>query len=400
MAISMRAWLALAFLLSALMLAGCTQSPAAEVSTVSTPVSTPTPTPTPTPAPVVAPVVAEPCADSSSVAIHDTCWLNQAKVQKKIQLCDRIYQIDGRDQCILGFVSSDPATCDYLTASSSQDMCFNKVAHALNQSAMCAKLGDAALQRSCYVDLQSPCAVETTPAAVATCEALRKRDPSLCIDDVCRFNYAQTTRTIDACDLIRSDRALALACKATAMANSAYCVADNVSLYADKCYLLTAQALNDSSWCSYGQQGSPYRDDCYVYFATQARDPSICKKVYLETGRDDCYVNYSATLDAPEVCVQVINSINRNKCYIHTALQNGDPAACNGLVGMDRTSCYNLVVTGAVPIRDSAACMAIDNVETWRPICLRDLAVQKKDSTICDLIESASYKSDCKAKLS
>jgi hypothetical protein len=420
MAISMRAWFALALLLSALVLSGCTQSQPAPGSDRDAHGCIPSAgyswcesnqkclrvweencTTPAAPKPVVAaPAPPKPCLGLSSVPAHDACWADQAKQQKTAALCDRVYQLKDRDSCLLGFVSNDATRCEQLSSIPSQDSCYNTVAHALNQSALCAKLRDANLQRSCNIDLSSPCAVETTPEAVARCEAMRQRNPMLCMDDDCRFGYAQTTRTLDACDQIRSDRARTLACKATAMLDSTYCASDNISSRADLCYELSAQALNDSSWCSYGQLGSPYRDDCYNYFAVQARNPDTCKFVYLETGRDNCYLNYSVSIDAPAVCAQVINSLNRNKCYMHTALQRGDPAACNGLLGKDRTSCYNLVVTGPVPIRDSAACMAIENVELWRPRCLTALAIQKKDSSFCELIDPGGYQSDCKVKLS
>jgi len=421
MAISMRAWFALVIMVSALLMAGCAQTqapapgsdrdahgciPSAGYSwcdskqkclreweeNCTAPVQNTTPT--------VVPAVVAPCADTHSVQTHDLCWASVANKQKNITACDGIYQIDARDACILPFVTSDPAVCSQLNTIPAQDNCTDRVAHALNQSAMCAKLQDITLQRNCYIDLNSPCAIETTPNAVASCEAMRKHDPALCLDDVCRFNYAQTTQTIDACDMIKADRVQVLSCKATVMQDPTYCTGDNLSSRADYCYELTAEALNDSSWCSYGQLGSLYRDDCYEYFAILTKNPDTCKYAYLETSRDNCYINYSINVDAPAACENVINSLNRNKCYIHTALQRGDPSACNGLMGKDKTSCYNLVVTGSVPIRDVQACMAIDNTEVWQPICLRNLAVQKKDSSICDLITSASYQSECKAKLS
>ena len=343
-----------------------------------------------------------PCAGVSSVGAHDYCFAALAQHESNVTYCERIYLMPQRDECLKSFLSNSSGSdfCAQFDSSANQDACYLRLAYAANSSALCVRVSDAAARASCQSAL-APCSVESTPAAAARCNAFLKHDPALCSDDSCRFDFALQAHTITACLLIQ-DSALSQACQAVVQNNASACQSGNATSRSDYCYELAALALNDSRWCSYGQQGSPYRDDCYTRFAILTLNADGCKQPFLETSRDQCYLNYSDATDTPAVCDSILNSLNRVKCYIHTAKDNGDAAACNELSHSDRIICYNNVLTGSVPVRDAASCLAITAVESgiWTPKCLTALAVQQKDVSICAQITDAGYRSSCQAKLS
>ncbi|MCL6088789.1 MAG: hypothetical protein M1530_01335 [Candidatus Marsarchaeota archaeon] len=345
----------------------------------------------------IQPAPIDPCANLSSVGSHDACYAALAARQSDAAQCDRIYDVDGRDACLSAFVASDASFCSRMVRTSYQDSCNLKVAYATNNSALCPSIRDAGMRDNCTSDLLSPCALYSDPAAAGRCEAFRQNNASFCLDDSCRFDFAKERLSLPACGMMTGERSRMLACRAVVLNDSTACTADNNSYRADWCYQLTAQALNDSEWCSYGQLGSPYRDECYLYFARLSRNASGCQSVYLETGRDWCYLNYSVDLDQPDTCRLVINSLNRNKCYMFTARTNGDATACNGLPGRDAAACYNAVVMGSVPLRDAASCAGINGsgIEVWKPRCFTTLAVQQRNFTICDFIDDSGYRQAC-----
>jgi hypothetical protein len=275
-----------------------------------------------------------------------------------------------------------------------------RVAYATNDSSICPLIQNKTMQNNCTYDLLSPCSVISDPLQAGRCEAFRQNNVSFCLDDSCRFDFAQQRRLLSACDAIAGERAYYFACRAALLNSPDECNKSNSPYIADLCYQITAKTLNDSKWCDFGQRGSPYRDDCYTYFARTNKDPAICKKAYLETSQDQCYLNYSAHLDQPQICSKIINSLNFQKCIIYTAKLNGDPAACNALPHTDRISCYNIAITGQVPIRDVDACANIAESEAavWKPRCFTALAIQQQNSSICQYIESSTDRKQCLGK--
>ena len=391
----MRSWLLFSLLVASLFIFGCLgQSGPAEPSG---PIITP---PAPANNTSVAAPPPAPCAGTSSLEANDACFKALASAQKNISLCSHIFSIDARDDCLMLFVPSNISLCDKMLNASKQQACYGAVARQINSSAYCSKLTDNASSKQCLIDIAQPCDLEVGNDAKGRCLAAQHNDFAYCGSDGCLMDFAINHSDENACDLISGDRAQLLACHAIVRRDPAACTADNLSSRADLCYELAAIALNSQGWCSNGQLGSPYRNDCYTHFAISSKDPAICQQTSPETARDQCYINYSTALDNVSICDKVINSLNRNKCIVYTAKANGDPAACNPLSHNDRISCYNNVLTGTVPLSGTATCAAIIETEVWQSRCFTALAVQHHDITICDNITEDGYKALCQAKLS
>lgn len=391
----MRSWLLFSLLAVSLFLFGCLGPAPAPPSE---PVITP---PAPINNTLVAPPPA-PCSSATSLEANDICFKALARSESNLSWCSRIFSIDARDDCLSPFVPSDPSLCNQMLNKEKQQSCYGLVARQLNSSAYCARLTDNSSRKQCLIDVAQPCDLETNDDAKGRCLAAQHSDFTYCGSDGCLFDYAINHSDERACNLISGERAQLLACRAAVKNDPASCTADNISSRADYCYLLAAQALNNSGWCPLGQLGSPYRDNCYLHFAIQAADPSGCQKPSTEKARDQCYFDYSVALDNVSVCEKIINTLNRDSCIVHTAKANGNPSDCNPLGHSFRISCYNNVITGTVPLRDAASCAAIAAAEAdiWQPRCFTALAIQRRDISICDLIAADGDKAACRAKLS
>lgn len=395
----MRRVLLLAFLASFLFLAACVSPPP---SPPGQPVNAPSVVEqnlTPPPAPPAPAADLSPCQDAGNVLLRDQCYQKTASERRDIAWCDRIYSSTIKDGCLLYFTPENASLCDRIADSSTRQGCLDSAARRLNDTNLCVRLTDADRKHACLVALSPPCSFEPTPAATQLCLALRNSNFSYCQNNLCYFEYGVQKNSGAACDMLSGERAWQLACSAIVKHDRSMCNADNISTIADYCFQLAAYRLNDSNWCDDAQSSSPYRNQCYIHFAVQALDSTVCRRSEPETGRDDCYLNYSVTTDSPAACVKVINSLNRNKCYIDTAKANGDPAACNGLLAGDQKICYNLVLGGEKPLPGLHYCRDVAD-DLWRDKCYLAFATQQNNRTVCDLIVSPDYQQSCQLRFS
>lgn len=339
------------------------------------------------------------CLAAQNILQRDQCFLDLASSQRDVKMCDQIYSIAVRDGCLDRFADTDEKVCGQMNDATLRQNCFYAAAMRLNDTQYCTPIGDAARRTECLKALSPPCSFEKNETATTLCRALNKKDYTLCTSNQCLFDYAIKTGDRNACAIISGELALSGACQAAVRNESNYCAALPQQSIQDYCYELTAYALNDSSWCGRGSEGSDYRNRCVLNFAINESDVSLCAQAAPETSRDDCYLGYANARNDPSVCPKVINSLNRNKCMISTALKNANPAACNGLLYYDKRSCYNLVISGTVPIYEADSCALVDD-PLWQVKCYTAAAQQGSDSSICQKISDAGSKADCLAKFS
>ncbi len=355
---------------------------------------------TPAPANAAPPPPDSACAGAANILQKDDCYLQLSIRARDVSWCDRIYSTATRDDCLNPFAATDAALCERLVDSNLRQDCYEQAARRLNATDYCVKLADAARKLNCLKALSPPCSFEKDNTATQLCRALQKSDYTLCQSNGCFFQYALARNSTDACALISGERALQLSCTALVTNEPNRCNDDSRQTISDYCLQIGAYARNSSSWCDIADLGSPYRNDCYAHFAIVTGNPSYyCAKAYPESSADDCYLNYSITTDSPAVCQNVVNTLNRNRCLIYTARNNGDPSACNALLYSDLKSCYNIVLTGSVPIGSGAQCAAVNDT-LWHDKCFLAFAQQTSDITQCAQISDQAVAATCRSRLS
>jgi len=344
------------------------------------------------------PLPAEPCAGYENVLKSDECYLNLAAASQNFSICDKIYSISTRDECLIPFSKTDASLCGQLSSPSKKNDCYEIAALTLNSTDYCVKISDATRKQSCLESISPPCSFEQTEKATRLCLANLNNDSSFCKSNECVFDMAAKNSNLGACEQIpQNERALYLACKALASDDISICEQFNLSIVADYCYQIAAYKANNSEWCSLAKEGSPYANSCYAHFAYLQGSPFLCRNAAPEVERDNCYMNYSISTGNYSVCTKVINSLLRSQCYFEVAFDNGDLRACNAL-GTARTNCYNLVITGSVPIKSIESCHEVIDVQPWQYRCYMRLASEQNNRSICDFITDEKYRDDCNFK--
>ncbi|MFA5108370.1 MAG: hypothetical protein WC492_02440 [Candidatus Micrarchaeia archaeon] len=341
-------------------------------------------------------VQASPCAGFDNIVSSDACFSALAKEKGDFAYCENIYSISDMDSCLLPFALSDEKLCQKLSSSKSKQDCYESAAIRLNDTDYCVKISDSQRKENCLKAVSPPCSFEADEQSKQECLAVHYNSSSYCKNPSCFFELGVQNNNSGACiEIGDGQRALMSACKAVIANNSAVCNESGISTIADYCYQLSAYQLNNYNWCLLGTPGGKYVNECVTHFAVQNLNPSLCRDISPETERDNCYINYSAGTGNSSICKRVINSLLQSECYFRTATRNGDLSACNALAYSGRTNCYNIVITGSVPIPTADSCKAIIDIDPWLYRCYSQYAWQSKDKSACNLIENKKYKDDC-----
>lgn len=383
--------LALAFVGLFLLLSACIQTPRQEpiAPTPSEPVVV-----APTPPPKTeTPAAPSQCA-SGSILDKDDCFSSLASSSGSIDWCSHIYSTDTKDACVYKFAQSNGTLCSRIFGSALRSDCYSADAKAKRDFKLCELVGDEVKRAACLRELTPPCLLLPEGDARSTCLAIEKSDYSVCGGTECILAYALNKSDSAACGQIpATEPAAKAACNAIARHDASYCERDGNSVVADYCYQIYAKRTDTLAACDLATLGSPYRNDCYNYFASKMLDQTICKKAAPEELRDQCYMNYSITTSSPQACEKVINSLNRAKCYITTAKVNGNPAACLGLYYQDRKNCYNIVFSGT-GVSNPAYCAQIDD-SLWKDKCYINAAEIFKNASLCKFVIDPDQNAKC-----
>lgn len=345
----------------------------------------------------------EKCADSNGVLSSDKCYLDLALESSDSLLCQKIYSIKTRDECYDYFSKTDEKLCAKIASPSLRSNCYFNSARRLNDTDYCVKISNSTEKQNCLVELSPPCSFESDVKSKNLCLALYNNASKFCADDDCRFELGTKNLNPSACDDIdESNRALRSACRAIALDDISICTESGLDVVADYCYKLAAYAASNSAWCTYTTAGSPYGLECLMHFATTTNDPTLCKYSDSELDRDNCYMNYSISTGNYSACDKIIISLLDSQCRIATAMQNGDMSSCNKMQYNSRTNCYNLVLSGAVPLVSEESCFGINELDSdpWQYRCLSQYAYQTADSSICAKIDDAKYRAECEFRFS
>ena len=380
---------AIVSLLAMLLLFGCAQKSAPAVQeTVKEPAQ-------------VAPVSQEPCK-GGNVVQNDECFLSLAKQKSDAAICVNIYSVDKLDACYASFANADVEICKKITNAGMRAGCLTENAKREKSASMCELIGDEALRFACLKEVMPPCSSALMPDENerAACLAFEKKDYTLCTNDACFLKYAIGMESTDACGRIsvQSDR---FYCLAMVKNSTSECANAGLAPVRSACAEKAAEMLDDMGGCTVAETGSDYQNRCYLHFAVERSDSSICQKVEPEfsvgvgTSRYWCYAEYAAEKADISVCPKIGETLNRISCYYQAAKRNRMPSLCN-LVGRENqmSDCY----AGSILYLDSGPlpsdCASVASL-TWKNKCYYISAKATDDKSLCALIGEGPDKSSC-----
>ncbi len=195
-------------------------------------------------------------------------------------------------------------------------------------------------------------------------------------------------KALSVCQEIKNDESKNY-CIAIVNSQSSICENKPEGGVRDACFLSFAQQNKDISLCgktSYNDfcsavvakdykkcESTTNKDNCYKEIAISAKDALGCKQILNKQVADLCFAY--ATPDV-NFCNE-FSGANKNNCYINVAKLKSDSTICNTLQGDDKIMCIAL----ANKDKNNLDC-------TKYPIQCSDLASIMKDDSICQSIPS------------
>jgi len=204
----------------------------------------------------------------------------------------------------------------------------------------------------------------------------RKLDDSL-VREYCYMGVANGSSNADVCYMIFMNPGLYENCFeniAIAHRNIEYC---------DKCLL-----------CS--EEGKDY---CYSRVAEKKNDISICNLISTTAEINDCYERIAITNKDQKICELIDiskTSYYRDWCYRKIAISSIDQKICEKIQDSDQSNgCKKDVIKETNESNEKKINLNIsdcDNInqEQYRELCYKKVAIIKKDSSICLMIDANS----------
>lgn len=370
--------------ISLLLLSGCAQKPPASVEEPPTiiPVANNTTTLTP----------ALPCTGGNIVQ-KDDCFAALAVEKNNYAICKSIYSSDKLDSCLAKFADSDLEICKQISGATLRTSCLAKIAEAEKSEAICALIDNSESRAACLKNVLPPCMLIADPDSRALCLALEKSDFTICKTDACFLAYAQNKSDDDAC-LLMANPTQKQVCLAVVGKSAAICKGASILPIQDSCIEIAAEMLDDSGACDLAESGSSYRNGCYLHFAVERSDMSICQRAEPESGRDACYKNYSIQAADSSACAKIVETLNRQGCYYASATANGMPSLCNPMnTQSQRDDCYSKgVYSTNGPVFED--CPRVTS-QIWMDKCYLQYAKNTNNGSVCALIKTSYDKVSC-----
>ena len=375
------------FAVSMLLLFGCTQAPPG-------PTVTPEPVVIPTPSPSNNTTIASPCT-AGNIVQNDNCFASLALEKSDSKYCRNIYAIDKLDACLYHFANSSLELCKQITEADLRFSCLTANAVREKSEATCNLIDNTEAAAACLKKVLPPCMLISDESARSLCIALDKNDFSLCKDDACLAGFALNKSSEIACGAItkQNDRYY---CLALVKKSVGACLDAPLVPIQDSCIEQASETLDDVSGCSLATDEGTYQNNCYMHFAVERNNATLCQLVASETNRDTCYKNYSIGTATVSACPKVVESTNRVDCYFKAAKLNRKPSLCNPLGTDDlKNTCYSgaILYPANGPLPND--CPDVSSTD-WRDKCYYQAARATYNGTLCTLMtDGASDKRNC-----
>ncbi len=336
-----------------------------------------------------------PC-EQTSVFDRDRCYKSLAQQNSDLSYCSKIYQLPEKDACLYLFAGTGQEVCALMSVGSpSRDQCFDLNARVQKKMDICDRIGNETLKAQCIEAVAPPCSLIDDDAKRELCLALDGKDYNLCRSDSCFYGYALDKNAEAPCRNISQD-STRLACL-TITKDVDECKNGLYEAVRDMCYMLASDAENYPVYCEKISEFGTYREDCYLGLALKNGDGFICNKDRVESERNTCYLNYSLATGNAIICLNITGPMTRTACSLQTAVKYNKPQYCQFVVNLyDATACYSLILNSGNAILLSDCDQIPDS--SWQDVCYSRVALQQNDKSLCDRISGKDVKQNCYAK--
>ena len=158
----------------------------------------------------------------------------------------------------------------------------------------------------------------------------------------------------------------------------------------DVALLCRANVSGDSSMCGrITDQGM--QCECYNEFIHNG-DLSICAGMKDENCRGVCYYYYAVDHDDPTLCERQVDADERDSCYANVGRKDLDAAACSKVFIQSAEMCLSYVAEH----RNNASICSLITSPDWLNEKLLCLAHVTNDTSYCDQMKDPSDQTDCK----
>ena len=137
------------------------------------------------------------------------------------------------------------------------------------------------------------------------------------------------------------------------------------------------------------------QDICYMVFANEQEDSTICKKIKSLELQGMCFSILAIKTGDESLC-ELASVEARDRCYGDFASQvGGESGICEKINNPNQQDqCYSNL---ASKTQDAGFCRKIDNVD-MRDNCILNMSFLYTDPSFCDKIPKSDIKRDCKAR--
>ncbi|MCD6279570.1 hypothetical protein J7J26_02255 [Candidatus Micrarchaeota archaeon] len=225
-----------------------------------------------------------------------------------------------------------------------------------------------------------------------SCMAIQNNDINYCSKDNCYQKYALAKNDLDACEYMSTD---AMKCYCKSLISPDKCVTCPSKSSKELCYtLLTENTEND--YCQYIETPR-YQRDCFTYMAVQEHNKNLCKQIDDSYMRDECYREYAKETGDVSACKEQFVESWIDACYRDAAYANNKPQLCNDISNFrNQRVCYSVIFESDDYLLDD--CYEITYPE-WKNRCIKFLAINERNKSICDFIEDYDDKQRCMVRV-
>lgn len=157
----------------------------------------------------------------------------------------------------------------------------------------------------------------------------------------------------------------------------------DIRQYRDACYGEIAVLTGNIAAC---ERAGELAGQCIVEVAAKVGDPSICRSLGIDMDRDICVTEIAKNRGDASICEKYAGNY-RNPCLHELAKATGNRAICERIPPADPSRQLCLDDLRKFEEKSIAACASFQN-KADEQLCLKHLAMEQNDPSLCHLIEA------------
>ncbi len=333
------------------------------------------------------------CETIPELEYEQDCYQYYAIKEKNLSLC---YKARSIDNCIreIAIAEADPSLCNLIWEEYMINNCYKRISIKTINESVCEKIENNFSRKDCIRDTRLKCPESCSKSDGGNLHEKGEllyvyKDYSSCL----KAQGGRKTIIYDRCvskeimaEYYCSEKQLPvrlfITCGCGEECIDGACV-NKTTTTISEC------RIEDPSICDTIQQKNE-RYSCFMQYALDQRDPSICRE-YLNNS-DNCYLKVAAEKEDLTICYMIHDQSNRNRCYSEIAKARSYLPICDLIIDpAEKENCY---IPVAYEKRDKEICDNITN-QSIKDKCISSVALVEKRTSFCDMIQDLEIKDKC-----